>query len=67
MSDSETRSNRVLTLRQWAEINSLGYRTAQRILASGDGPKVIQLGERRIGITEAHNTEWQSSRVRGGR
>ena len=56
--------NRVLTLRQWAELNSLGYRTAQRIIASGNGPKIVQLGDRRIGITEAHNREWQASRVR---
>ena len=47
-----------------AELNSLGYRTAQRIIASGNGPKVVQLGDRRIGITEAHNREWQASRVR---
>ena len=56
--------DRVLTLRQWAELNSLGYRTAQRIIASGNGPKVVQLGDRRIGITEAHNREWLASRVR---
>jgi predicted DNA-binding transcriptional regulator AlpA len=63
-SASISSSDRVLTLRQWAELNSLGYRTAQRIIASGNGPKIVQLGDRRIGITEAHNREWQASRVR---
>jgi len=42
--------NRVLTLRQWAELNSLGYRTAQRIIASGNGPKIVQLGDRRTAL-----------------
>jgi predicted DNA-binding transcriptional regulator AlpA len=58
---------RVLTLRQWAELNSLGVRTAKRIIASGNGPKITQLSDRRIGIQERHNEEWLASRVRDRR
>lgn len=59
--------HRILTLRQWAELNSLGVRTAKRIIAAGDGPKITQLSDRRIGIREDHNREWQDSRVRRDR
>jgi predicted DNA-binding transcriptional regulator AlpA len=63
MSEPNRQPNRVLTLRQWADLNSLGYRTACRLLASGEGPKVIQLTERRIGIREADNEKWQQARL----
>jgi hypothetical protein len=55
---------RVMSFAQWCEINNLSAATGRRILASGKGPKVIQLSERRIGIREDHNTEWQEGLVR---
>jgi predicted DNA-binding transcriptional regulator AlpA len=64
---SEYRSRRILTLQQWAELNSLSYFTAKRLIAKGDGPKVTQLSQRRIGIREDHNDEWQAARVRSAR
>jgi predicted DNA-binding transcriptional regulator AlpA len=64
---SERVPNRVLTLRQWAELNTLSERTARHIIASGNGPKVTQLSGRRIGIREDHNAEWLDSRVRQDR
>jgi predicted site-specific integrase-resolvase len=57
----------MLSRRQWAEINGIGLRTADRILASGDGPVVTQLTDRRIGIREDHNAAWQAARIRGGK
>jgi predicted DNA-binding transcriptional regulator AlpA len=56
--------NRVLTLPQWAEVNSISLKTGKRLLAAGQGPRVTQLSERRIGIREIDNAEWQASRVR---
>jgi len=56
-----------MTLRQWADLNSLGYSSARRILASGQGPKITQLSERRIGIRVADNDKWQATRVRSGK
>jgi hypothetical protein len=56
--------DRVLTFRQWAALNSLGERTARRLLKSGHGPPVVQLSDRRIGITVRANREWQESRER---
>jgi predicted DNA-binding transcriptional regulator AlpA len=60
------RPSRVLTLAQWAALNSISSTTAKRLLAAGQGPKVVQLSERRIGIREADNAAWQAARVRNG-
>jgi predicted DNA-binding transcriptional regulator AlpA len=63
----EPRRNRVLTLAQWADLNSLSYASAKRLIASGQGPKLIKLSERRIGVREDHNEQWQNSRICNGR
>jgi hypothetical protein len=55
---------KVLTRKEWAKLNSLSYGTAKRILASGNGPPVIQLTERRVGIRMIDNRRWQESRLR---
>lgn len=57
--------NRVLSFRQWIELNGISDRTGRRILNSGKGPTVIQLSPRRIGVTVRANREWQASRARG--
>jgi predicted DNA-binding transcriptional regulator AlpA len=64
---SEPRRNRVLTLAQWADLNSISYAHAKRLIASGQGPKLIRLSERRIGVREDHNEQWQNSRIQSGR
>jgi hypothetical protein len=56
--------DRVLTFRQWAALNSLGERTARRLIKLGHGPPVVQLSDRRIGITVRANREWQAARER---
>lgn len=57
-------SFRVMSIREWCDLNGFSVPTGRRIIASGQGPKVLQLGERRIGIREDHNAEWQESRIR---
>jgi predicted DNA-binding transcriptional regulator AlpA len=59
-----TQPVRVLPFPKWCELNGFSTRTGRRLIASGQGPKVIQLSENRIGIREDHNTEWQNSRAR---
>jgi predicted DNA-binding transcriptional regulator AlpA len=63
---SERRPSRVLTLKQFADLNSLGLRTVKRLIAEGKGPKVLQITDRRVGIREDDAAAWQASRVRGG-
>ena len=57
--------HRVLSFRQWCELNSISLSTGRRILASGSGPEVTQLSRRRIGITTRSNRAWQAAHTRG--
>jgi hypothetical protein len=56
--------DQVLTFLQWVKLNALSERTGKRILASGTGPTVTRLSERRVGITVRDNRAWQESRAR---
>ena len=60
----ENDDNRVLSFRQWCILNGISARTGRRILASGNGPTVTQLSDRRIGITVGNNRGWQEARER---
>jgi hypothetical protein len=57
-------SRRVMTFREWCELNSFSEDTGRRLLARGDGPQITQLSYRRQGIREDHNAEWQDRRIR---
>jgi hypothetical protein len=61
---SAIEDDRVLTFRQWCDVNGFSERTGRRILAAGGGPIVTDLSARRIGITIANNRAWQASRAR---
>ena len=39
---------KVLTLKEWCKLNTLSFATGKRILASGEGPPVVQLSARRV-------------------
>jgi hypothetical protein len=54
----------VLTFFEWCQINRFSERTGRRILKSGQGPPVVRLSERRIGVRVGDNREWQASRAR---
>jgi predicted DNA-binding transcriptional regulator AlpA len=56
--------NRILSLRQWAESKSLSLSTAKRLVREGRGPRITQLSERRIGVSEADDLAWCSARLR---
>jgi hypothetical protein len=56
--------HQVLTFQQWCLLNTLSKATGKRILDSGSGPLVTELGVRRIGITVGNNAAWQRSRTR---
>jgi predicted DNA-binding transcriptional regulator AlpA len=52
----------VLTIKQWAMLASLGYSTAKRLMAQGDGPKKTRLTRHRIGITASSHAAWLRER-----
>jgi hypothetical protein len=55
----------VLTFREWCALNGISLRTGRRILAGANGPTVVRLSARLIGVTVRANREWQQSRARG--
>jgi hypothetical protein len=55
---------RVMTLRQWSEVNGFSIFTGRRLIKAGQGPKILQLSPRRIGVTVRANREWQQARER---
>jgi predicted DNA-binding transcriptional regulator AlpA len=57
--------NAVLTLREWAELTSLSLPTAKEILSSGNGPPVVKVSPRRIGIRYGDHCAWLDAKVRG--
>jgi predicted DNA-binding transcriptional regulator AlpA len=57
--------DRVLSFRQWCTLNSISLATGRRIINAGNGPVVVQLSPRRIGVRVAENRAWQASRARG--
>jgi hypothetical protein len=58
--------NRVLSVRQWAELNGFSLSTARRILCGPESerPVITQLSVHRYGITIGNNRRWQESRAK---
>jgi hypothetical protein len=54
----------VMRFREWCRLNQFSPRTGRRILASGDGPAIVQLTDKIIGITVAADRAWKAARVR---
>jgi hypothetical protein len=54
--------DRVLTFAEWCGLNRISPATGRRIIASGAGPMVTRLSERRIGITVGANRRWRDAR-----
>jgi predicted DNA-binding transcriptional regulator AlpA len=57
--------DRVLTLDQFCELNGIGRNTGKRLIATGNGPAIVQLSPRRMGIRESDAAAWQAARIRG--
>ena len=55
--------DRVMSFDDWCKLNRFSRSTGQRIVAAGNGPRFIQLSERRKGVTVGENRRWQQSRV----
>ena len=57
--------DRILSLRDWCRLNGISLATGRRLIARGEGPRVIQLSARRMGVRVSDNRNWQDSRTRG--
>ena len=64
MADENNRSvNRVIPWIEWCERRGLSPSTGFRIRKKGLGPRITQLSERRIGVTEDDDRAWLESRA----
>ena len=55
---------KVLNLDEAAERDNCSRRHLERLIARGEGPPIVKLGLRRIGVLEADNDAWLLSRRR---
>jgi hypothetical protein len=53
---------RVLSFLEWCLLNGISPATGRRLIKAGEGPAITQLSARRIGITVAANSAWQTAR-----
>ena len=58
--------DQVLTFLEWCSLNRISERNGRRLLANGEGPAVVRLSPKRIGVTVRENRAWQQARSRGG-
>jgi predicted DNA-binding transcriptional regulator AlpA len=54
---------RVMSLATFLERNNLSKATLWRLRKAGKGPQVVQIGERRLGVTFAAEHAWQEART----
>jgi hypothetical protein len=52
-------ADRVMSFQTWCAVNGFSPATGRRIRKAGLGPKFIRLSERRVGVRESDNREWQ--------
>jgi hypothetical protein len=55
--------DRVMSFDDWCKLNAFSRSTGQRIIAGGNGPRFIQLSQKRKGVTVGENRRWQESRL----
>jgi len=56
--------DQVLSFVEWCQLNRISERTGRRIIDSPDGPPIVRLSPRRIGITVHANRAWRRARER---
>ena len=62
--ESHRTSQRILTFRQWCQLNSFSEATGRRLIRAGK-VRVVRLSERRIGIGEDDNADFQARCAQG--
>jgi hypothetical protein len=62
--ESRRKSQKILSFRDWCRLNSISESTGRRIIAAGK-IRVTQLSERRIGVGEDDNADFQARCARG--
>jgi predicted site-specific integrase-resolvase len=58
------KSQRILSFKHWCALNNISEATGRRIIRAGK-VRVVQLSERRIGVGEDDNADFQARCARG--
>jgi predicted site-specific integrase-resolvase len=58
--ESHRKSQRILTFKAWCALNSFSEATGRRLIRAGK-VRVVRLSERRIGIGEDDNADFQAA------
>jgi hypothetical protein len=58
------KSQRILSFKHWCELNNISQATGRRLIRAGK-VRVSQLSDRRIGIAEDDNADYQARCPRG--
>jgi hypothetical protein len=59
------KSQRILSFKQWCQLNGISEATGRRLIRAGK-VRVTRLSERRIGIGEDDNADFQAACAQGG-
>ena len=54
---------RVIPWRVWCKDKGISVDTGRRLRAAGKGPRIVQISERRIGVTVRDDAEWVEARI----
>jgi prophage regulatory protein len=56
--------DRIVSLKEAANVTGLSIATLRRLIDRGEGPSVTQLSTRRLGFRESHLNKWLNARIR---
>ena len=63
--ESRRTSQKILSFKDWCQLNSISEATGRRLIRAGK-VRVTRLSERRIGIGENDNADYQAACAQGG-
>lgn len=52
----------VMSFKDWCQRNDISAATGRRLIAHGDGPELIRLSAKRIGVTYGADRAWKAQR-----
>jgi hypothetical protein len=61
---ADLNDSQVLRVSEWCDAAGVSLRNGRRILASGNGPKVVRLSDHRIGVTVKAHRDWLARKER---
>jgi predicted DNA-binding transcriptional regulator AlpA len=62
--DLRSPEDRVLSVKEWAKEAGISLKTAQNLIARGEGPLVVELSPNRLGVRICEHRAWLAARTR---